>query len=130
LGLSKIGVIPALVNSNLCKAPLLHTITIVKCKAIVYGLELQTAIDEIRDEILECDKDFGFFHSLRGSGIDPPMASTVQDAVDLDEAIKSCSSKPEPVAIAKSITMMDSLCYIYTSGTTGLPKAVGITHLR
>ena len=41
-GLSKIGVIPALVNYNLRKKPLLHTIKVVKCRAVIYGLELES----------------------------------------------------------------------------------------
>ena len=41
-GLAKIGVIPALVNYNLRKKPLLHTIKVVKCKAVIYGLELES----------------------------------------------------------------------------------------
>ena len=43
-GLAKIGVIPALVNFNLRKKPLLHTIKVVKCKAIIYGLELESGM--------------------------------------------------------------------------------------
>jgi solute carrier family 27 fatty acid transporter 1/4 len=130
LGLSKIGVIPALVNINLRNAPLLHTIKVVNCKAIIYGLELQSAIYEIQDEILEQNNDnFSFYHSIHGSDMDA-ITSTVHNAVDLDEELKACSTKPEPEIIAKSIGMMDSLCYIYTSGTTGLPKAVDITHFR
>ena len=43
-GLAKIGVIPALVNFNLRKKPLLHTIKVVKCKAIIYGLELEAGM--------------------------------------------------------------------------------------
>ena len=45
-GLAKIGVIPALVNFNLRKKPLLHTIKVVKCKAIIYGLELESGMLE------------------------------------------------------------------------------------
>jgi acyl-coenzyme A synthetase/AMP-(fatty) acid ligase len=102
----------------------------VNCQAIIYGLELQSAIDEIQDEILKQNNDnFIFYHSMHGSDMDT-ITSTVHNAVDLDEELKACSTKPEPETIAKSIGMMDSLCYIYTSGTTGLPKAVDITHFR
>lgn len=40
LGLSKIGVIPALVNSNLRMQPLAHSITVVKCKSVIFGNEM------------------------------------------------------------------------------------------
>ena len=42
LGLAKIGVVPALINYNLRKDALLHTITVADCRAIIYGLELET----------------------------------------------------------------------------------------
>lgn len=41
LGLAKIGVIPALINYNLKKDPLVHTIKVADCRAIIYGLELE-----------------------------------------------------------------------------------------
>ena len=41
MGLAKIGVVSALINSNLQKDSLLHTVTVAQCRAIIYGLELQ-----------------------------------------------------------------------------------------
>ncbi len=40
LGLSKIGVIPALINSNLRMQPLAHSITVVNCKSVIFGSEM------------------------------------------------------------------------------------------
>jgi solute carrier family 27 fatty acid transporter 1/4 len=44
LGLAKIGAIPALINYNLRQDPLMHSITVTKCKAVVYGSELSGAV--------------------------------------------------------------------------------------
>lgn len=41
LGLAKIGVIPALINFNLRKDSLIHTIKVADCKGIIYGQELE-----------------------------------------------------------------------------------------
>ena len=41
LGLSKIGVISALINSNLKKAPLVHSINVVQPKCVVYDATLE-----------------------------------------------------------------------------------------
>ena len=41
LGLVKIGVIPALINFNLRKDSLIHTIKVADCKGIIYGQELE-----------------------------------------------------------------------------------------
>jgi solute carrier family 27 fatty acid transporter 1/4 len=40
LGLSKIGVVTALINSNLRQLPLVHTIKITNSRAIIFGSEL------------------------------------------------------------------------------------------
>ncbi len=40
LGLSKIGVITALINTNLRNDPLVHSITIANSKFLIYGAEL------------------------------------------------------------------------------------------
>jgi solute carrier family 27 (fatty acid transporter), member 1/4 len=40
LGLSKIGVITALINTNIKKEALLHSIKVSKAKALIYGSEL------------------------------------------------------------------------------------------
>ena len=42
LGLSKIGVISALINSNLKKAPLVHSINVVEPKYVVYSGDLES----------------------------------------------------------------------------------------
>ena len=149
MGLSKIGVIPALVNCNLQRAPLLHTITIVKCKAIIYGTELEqgeltllyikiailkgliiTAVADIHGEIVAAMPDFQFYHSSKGSSTTLQRLGQLSDSANLDTALIGHSSKPEPKEVADSIKALDTLAYIYTSGTTGMPKAVDIKHLR
>lgn len=39
LGLSKLGVIIPLLNTNLRKASLLHSIKVSKCQALIYGVD-------------------------------------------------------------------------------------------
>jgi solute carrier family 27 fatty acid transporter 1/4 len=57
LGLSKIGVITALINTNLKSEPLLHSITIAKSKVLIYGSELK--------DCKLVDIDGKFFFSLK-----------------------------------------------------------------
>jgi solute carrier family 27 (fatty acid transporter), member 1/4 len=40
LGLSKLGIVVPLINTNLRKQSLLHSITVAKCNAIIYGQSL------------------------------------------------------------------------------------------
>ena len=44
LGLAKIGVIPALINTNLRKDSLIHTIKVVESKSVIFGQELEDGI--------------------------------------------------------------------------------------
>ena len=53
LGLSKIGVISALINTNIKGQPLLHSIKLVEPKALIYSVSLKENIDTIRKEIDE-----------------------------------------------------------------------------
>lgn len=39
LGLSKLGVITPLINTNLRKTSLLHSLNIANCQALIYGME-------------------------------------------------------------------------------------------
>ena len=41
MGLAKIGVVPAFINSNLRNESLAATIKVGNCKAVVYGIELE-----------------------------------------------------------------------------------------
>lgn len=41
LGLSKIGVITALINTNLVSGPLMHSLSAAHCKAIIYGSDFE-----------------------------------------------------------------------------------------
>lgn len=40
LGLSKLGIITPLINTNLRKTSLLHSVNVAKCQALIYGTEL------------------------------------------------------------------------------------------
>lgn len=40
LGLSKLGILTALINTNLKKSSLLHSITISRCQALIYSSNL------------------------------------------------------------------------------------------
>lgn len=128
LGLAKIGVTPALINYNLKQQALIHTIEVAQCKAIIHGAELSSEVGDVKATLKKASHVFPCFssgHSTQKSVVDVPAWS-----VDLDEALKSVSSKAVPKAVQDSIGFGDKLMYIYTSGTTGLPKAAVIKHSR
>lgn len=115
IGLSMIGVIPALINSNLRQQSLLHTLTVAKCKAVLFSAELCQAIDEIRPKLPPAMDQFS---------VD---AQSIEGAVNLREFLSDMSKEPLKEKVAG---YNDPLIYIYTSGTTGLPKAAILKHSR
>jgi solute carrier family 27 fatty acid transporter 1/4 len=42
LGLSKLGIITSLINSNLRNLPLIHTLNVAKTKAVIFSHELSS----------------------------------------------------------------------------------------
>jgi solute carrier family 27 fatty acid transporter 1/4 len=115
LGLSMIGVIPALVNTNLRQQSLLHTITVAKARAVIFSTELAPAISEVEDALLAANV------ALFTADAAPTLWALAlpQEISDLPTAA------PPPAA-----DYTDTLMYIYTSGTTGLPKAAVLKQSR
>ncbi|KAK9307682.1 hypothetical protein QLX08_002086 [Tetragonisca angustula] len=121
LGLSKLGIIVPLLNTNLRKTALQHSINVSKCQALIYGADFTDPISDIIDSM---DPKFPLYRvgSLSNSKI-----SKLKDN-DLDALMANVSPAP-PVSEEKS-AYHDQLVYIFTSGTTGLPKAAVITNSR
>jgi len=113
IGLSMIGVIPALINSNLRQQSLLHTLTVAKCKAVLFSAELCQAVLEL------------------GASVNIPLyccdKQESSEVASLPIELSSISSEPFE---EKHAGYNSALFYIYTSGTTGLPKPAIIKHSR
>lgn len=117
LGILKAGAAAALINTNLVKAPLAHSLNISMAKHVVIGVELAesyaTAVDQLER---------------------PTQAwvtgGTAMGMEALDAALGLQSGDPLPADTRKDITINDEALYIYTSGTTGNPKAARLPHVR
>lgn len=114
LGLSKIGCVTALINTNLRKETLVHSIHVASSKAIIVSAELLDALAEIMTDE-EMRKLAIFVYDTQSSDVKMLNSSTVNLNRELEKvsskAVDSSESKPK-----------DKLFYIYTSGTTGMPK--------
>ena len=93
LGLSKIGVITALVNTNLKNEPLLHSINVAKAKYVIYGSSLTNSIKTIENEL---SKDIGLIVNLNED-----ETSQSDNHLILNSALKTTSD--EPVSLAEMI---------------------------
>lgn len=122
IGLSKIGVTTALINYNLRKDPLIHSIKAAGSTAIIVSAELKDALTEIRE-----DPEIKAMPIFQYNG-----TKDKQDMLTGATALKPELDNVSLVKIEKDSTFQpkDKLVYIYTSGTTGLPKAAVITHVR
>jgi fatty-acyl-CoA synthase len=116
VGLGKIGVVTALINSHQEGKALSHSITVAKSKAIITQAGKVDPINAIRSELPD---------DIKLCTIGPHIAEGYED-------LKSCwdDSSNDPPPKQPDLHATDPLILIYTSGTTGLPKAAVITHIR
>ncbi|XP_076347626.1 long-chain fatty acid transport protein 4-like isoform X2 [Tachypleus tridentatus] len=119
LGLSKIGIVAALINTNQRLQALAHSVTVVKSKAIIFGSELLDAVKDVSNTL---DRN-GLKYYCYGN-FDPKSFS-----VNSLDTLLLHSLPVSPLTISQ-VNFSDRLFYIYTSGTTGLPKAAIIKHSR
>ncbi|XP_015172878.1 PREDICTED: long-chain fatty acid transport protein 4-like [Polistes dominula] len=120
LGLSKVGFVGALINTNLRQEVLIHSIKTANCKALIFGSELKDAVRDIKDKLPEL---------MLFQWSEHEDVSILEGAIDLNKEILSLDPEPPLKEMALG-TPRDKLIYIYTSGTTGMPKAAVINNLR
>jgi fatty-acyl-CoA synthase len=116
LGLTRIGVVVALVNSQLAGDVLAHSIKIADPKYLIVGADLAFRVAAIRPRLpaaLAC----------RAVGFNTDFAALQPELVHLPGESLTLAERESPPIDATAL-------YIYTSGTTGLPKAAKVSHYR
>lgn len=122
LGLSKIGVVTALINYNLRQRSLAHCINIVNCSAFIFEANMLEAVKEIKDNLDVALKLYCW------TSPEQKLPTNETWAIPLEPIISEVS--PTLPLEAEKGGFHDKLVYIYTSGTTGLPKAAVVTNSR
>ena len=116
-GLSKVGVITALINNNLAGEQLQHCLDISGAAHVITDGDGAPLVEALRA---------GLKRHLTVWTLDRAQG----DLRDLSKALKSCSPLRPDRAMREAITAGETALYIFTSGTTGPPKAAKVTHVR
>lgn len=113
LGITRIGGVVALLNTNLAGQSLARSIQAVSAKHLIVAEELAAALDTALPH-------------LAGS----PRVWVHGGQSGIVEQIKSLAATPLEAGELRDVTIDDRALYIFTSGSTGMPKAVNVSHAR
>ena len=117
VGITSVGGVVSLLNTNLAGPSLAHCINTVEPRHVIVAAQLIDAFLSARPHLAGNAKIW-----LHGDG--PVELPRIDLEVDGYSGRKLTSDEHRPV------TIKDLALYIYTSGTSGLPKAAKINHYR
>jgi fatty-acyl-CoA synthase len=118
LGLTKIGGVVALLNTNLTGFALAHCINVVTPKHIVVAAELLEPLQTAQSHLTGDAKLW-----LHGD-------AAVTSLPRIDREVDAFPGGTLAETERRPLTIEDRALFIYTSGTTGLPKAANMNHYR
>ncbi len=124
LGLAKLGVVSALINTNLSGKALDHALETSTAEHLVVGAEMLEALSTASSEETQSLRIWVSPDSARGDMALPAGAK------DLEAELADAPDRAPDPSLREGLRAGDVLFYIYTSGTTGNPKAARFSHVR
>ena len=116
-GLTKVGVVAALINNNLAGEALAHCLRVSGARHCLIDGATAAAFEAVAPALE---------HPMRPWRLGGPDT----DVGDLDAALRAASGDRPDRRLRSALRARDLALLIYTSGTTGLPKAARVTHVR
>jgi fatty-acyl-CoA synthase len=132
IGLNRLGIVVALLNTNLTGELLAHSIRIVSPRAVIAGESLSGALRSALPFLadgLPC-WTHGSPAATDGTQSHPAAVEPRDGLPRLDDDVARLSGEPLAEIEAARPSPADRALFIYTSGTTGLPKAAVVSHYR
>ncbi len=117
LGVTRVGGVVALLNTNLTGSSLVHCVNIVAPKHLIVAAELMAPLKAVLPGLAGAPK-------IWVHGGDPG------EFPGMDRAIGRYPGETLHETERRPVTIEDRALYIYTSGTTGVPKAANVSHAR
>ena len=117
LGITSIGGVVSLLNTNLVGPSLAHCIDVVSPVQLIVSSELEPALSSALPHLTS--RPTIWMHGAEHAPferMDNGLGSLPGDALEATER--------------RSVTIDDRALFIYTSGTTGFPKAANVSHAR
>jgi fatty-acyl-CoA synthase len=116
LGLSRLGVTTALINTQLRGDSLAHCLNVATPRHVIVDAAISAGLAEVAQTLEGAPQVW-----LHGAAITDWRIDLVVDGYS-EEALDALVCTP--------VTLADRALLIYTSGTTGLPKAANVSHHR
>ncbi|MFI4976024.1 MAG: long-chain-acyl-CoA synthetase [Caulobacterales bacterium] len=114
LGITRVGGVVALINTNLRGPSLAHCLSVAEPRHIIVDAELERGLRDVASDIPGAPQVW--VHGGAGR------------ARRIDLMVDAYGDMAPPTA--PPVTLSDRALLIYTSGTTGLPKAANVSHHR